>query len=95
MDDIDILIGWKVPFINKNGFVLIHRNDASICVEKVFDCAFQLLGIDAFILSDDEKIQSYLEFSLDNSLASLSSQEVNKYISNIPHKITHFQFIFK
>jgi hypothetical protein len=95
MQRYELLTQWGIPFWKHAGVLLVAREDADACVNRLLSERCALHGYEAFTLFADRTYQPHLKWSASWSAVSVpTALEISAQLSETPPEVTHFEFVF-
>ena len=86
----------EIPHLRMGGVVLIPRTAVVDAIKKGASVGVQAIGLDAFTLYPDGKIQPDMAFDLDPANGTrVEANEAWRHLQNVSDKITHFEIAWE
>jgi len=92
----ELLNAWGVPHTQRFGTTLVAREDAPMCLERVYGERCRFYGYDAFILSSHNDLTPCMEWCPAWEAAEAPPlEELLNTIRSHPSAVTHYEFVFE
>jgi hypothetical protein len=82
--------------VRHGGVILIPKSEIAGCASGLLARGIRILGFDGFLLYPGDKIQPFIDGSIDYSVYGQPSQdEVALFLSQCPEVLTHFEVVIE